>query len=85
MTGILTSDLLDSKIFVHVAAARGAPGTGAGYAARVRDTRSYDAISRDVLGRWTYPLVPDAHMPGGETYGLRQELRYVAQDVVLSR
>ena len=83
MTGILTSDLLESKIFVHVApaaphsadAANGRAagegslwmprrGKGWGYAARVKDTQSYDAISKDILARWLAPLGPGGNMPG---------------------
>lgn len=29
------------------------------YAARIDNYRSYDAISKDIIQRWTYPLVPD--------------------------
>ena len=29
------------------------------YAARVHGLRSYDRVTKDVLGRWLYPLVPD--------------------------
>ncbi len=32
------------------------------YAARVHSLRSYDAVSRDVLNRWTYPYVPDTRV-----------------------
>lgn len=32
------------------------------YAARVQDFRSYHAISRDVVTRWVYPLVPDVQL-----------------------
>lgn len=34
------------------------------YAARVSSTRMYDSVSRDVLARWTYPIVPDCNMLG---------------------
>ncbi|KAL9000834.1 MAG: hypothetical protein Q9169_000588 [Polycauliona sp. 2 TL-2023] len=38
-----------------------------GYAARVRSLRAYDAVSKDIRGRWTYPLCPDSnHVPGHE-------------------
>ena len=33
-----------------------------GYAARVHSFRSYDAISRDVMARWSYPFVPDTNI-----------------------
>ena len=31
------------------------------YAASVSNLRSYDAVSRDVIGRWVYPLSPDVN------------------------
>ncbi|KAN0063957.1 translation initiation factor eIF-2B epsilon subunit, GEF [Thecaphora frezii] len=100
--GILTSDLLDSKIYVHVAPT-GPPGSrcaasssanhtvvgtstyGRGYAARVKSPAAYDAISRDVIAKWTHPLAPSGCLPGGERYSPRAGLRYVGKDVVLSR
>ena len=30
-----------------------------GYAARIDNFRSYDTVSKDVIQRWTYPMVPD--------------------------
>jgi translation initiation factor eIF-2B subunit epsilon len=38
------------------------------YAARVFNLQSYEAISKDVLGRWTYPLVPDSNLLAGQSY-----------------
>ncbi|OAA56958.1 translation initiation factor eif-2b epsilon [Niveomyces insectorum RCEF 264] len=38
------------------------------YAARVTNLASYDAVSRDVLGRWTYPYVPDSNLVPGHSY-----------------
>lgn len=100
--GILTSDLLDSKIFVHVAptglssssvqvASSSFPqvvGTatyGRGYAARVRSPADYDAISRDVLNRWTHPLGPAGYLPGGQRYSSRSGLKFLGKNLVLSR
>jgi len=34
------------------------------YAARVDNFRSYDTISKDIMQRWTYPLVPDVQYFG---------------------
>lgn len=48
--GILTSDLLESKIFLHV-------GEN-GYGGRAQDTQTYDEIARDILRRRTSPLTP---------------------------
>ena len=103
--GVLTSDLLQKNIHCYVAKE--------GYAARVRDTRSYDSIrfvsgyffhyssficeptrilflggcSKDILARWTFPLVPDDNHPGGHVYEYLRGNKYIAKDnsVVLSR
>ncbi|KAF8969966.1 nucleotide-diphospho-sugar transferase [Flammula alnicola] len=77
--GILTSDILMKNIYCYVAEE--------GYAARVQDTRSYDSISKDILSRWTFPLVPDDNHPGGHVYEYTRGNRYIAKDntVVLAR
>ncbi|KAJ3516892.1 hypothetical protein NLJ89_g845 [Agrocybe chaxingu] len=77
--GVLTSDLLMKNIYCYVAEE--------GYAARVQDTRSYESISKDILSRWTFPLVPDDNHPGGHIYDHTRGNRYIAKDntVVLAR
>ncbi|EIW60017.1 translation initiation factor eIF2B catalytic subunit epsilon [Trametes versicolor FP-101664 SS1] len=77
--GVLTSDLLIKNIYCYVAKD--------GYAARVADTRSYDAVSKDILSRWTFPLVPDDNHPGGHSYEHLRGNKYIAKgnSVVLSR
>jgi len=77
--GVLTSDLLMKSIYCYVAKE--------GYASRVQDTRSYDAVSKDILARWTFPLVPDDNYPGGHAYDHLRGNKYVPKDnsVVLSR
>ncbi|KAF8636741.1 hypothetical protein AX17_003544 [Amanita inopinata Kibby_2008] len=77
--GILTSDLLMKNIYCYVAKE--------GYAARVKDTKSYESVSKDVLSRWTFPLVPDNNHPGGHVYEHLRGNRYLARDntVVLAR
>ena len=97
MHGVLTSDLLMKNLYCYVAKE--------GYAARVQDTRSYDAIrfvrfffqragatidmraSKDILSRWTFPLVPDDNYPGGDAYDHLRGNKYIPKDnsVVLSR
>ncbi|TFK54991.1 nucleotide-diphospho-sugar transferase [Heliocybe sulcata] len=77
--GVLTSDLLMKNIHCYIAKE--------GYAARVKDTKSYDSISKDILARWTFPLVPDDNHPGGHSYEHLRGNRYIAKDntVILSR
>eukprot|EP00501_MAST-03F_sp_TOSAG23-6_P002599 GSMAST32.ASY1.ANO1.2740.1 assembled CDS len=38
------------------------------YAARVQDLRTYDAISRDIIHRWTFPVMPDSTFGLGASY-----------------
>ncbi|KAJ7740705.1 nucleotide-diphospho-sugar transferase [Mycena maculata] len=70
--GVLTSDLLMKNIYCYVAED--------GYAARVKDTKSYESISKDILSRWTFPLVPDDNHPGGHVYRHARGNKYVAND-----
>lgn len=39
-----------------------------GYAARASNLQMYDAISRDVLSRWTYPFIPECNIVPKQTY-----------------
>lgn len=40
------------------------------YAARVRNLRSYDAVCRDILGRWAYPICADNNLAQNQAYRL---------------
>ena len=60
--------------------------------ARVRNLRSYDAVSRDVAARWAFPLVPDANaLPlasagwGRPTYRSSRHFVYREQGVTAAR
>ncbi|KAL1852646.1 translation initiation factor eIF-2B epsilon subunit, GEF [Paecilomyces lecythidis] len=55
------------------------------YAARVRNLKAYDAISKDVVSRWAYPLCPDTNLLPGHTYELRRGNLYQEQGVTLAR
>ncbi|KAF7561995.1 hypothetical protein G7046_g2172 [Stylonectria norvegica] len=39
-----------------------------GYAARASNLQLYDAISHDVLGRWTYPFIPECNVVPKQSY-----------------
>ncbi|KAG7452606.1 nucleotide-diphospho-sugar transferase [Guyanagaster necrorhizus] len=69
--GVLTSDLLMKNIYCYIAKE--------GYAARVKDTRSYDSVSKDILSRWAFPLVPDDNHPGGHLYEHTRGNKYIAK------
>lgn len=54
-----------------------------GYAARASSLHMYDAITRDVLGRWSYPFVPDANLASGHAYERASGGAYLEAGVVL--
>ncbi|KAK4548834.1 hypothetical protein LTR36_008607 [Oleoguttula mirabilis] len=56
-----------------------------GYAARVKNLQAYDAVSKDVLSRWTYPLCPDTNMLADQSYQLQKGNVYKEDGVVLAR
>ncbi|CAL1538753.1 unnamed protein product [Lymnaea stagnalis] len=56
------------------------------YAARVSNMQTYDAISKDVIARWTYPLVPDMFGSSHkETIKYGRHNVYCGEDVTLAR
>ncbi|KAL1962955.1 hypothetical protein VTN77DRAFT_8801 [Rasamsonia byssochlamydoides] len=55
------------------------------YAARVRNLKAYDAISKDIISRWTYPLCPDTNLLPGHSYELRRGNLYQERGVILAR
>ncbi|KAL3649373.1 hypothetical protein CASFOL_005776 [Castilleja foliolosa] len=75
--GLLVDDIMGYKIFTHE--------IHSSYAARVDNYRSYDTISKDIIQRWTYPLVPDVQFFGNCVTKLERQGVYRASDVELSR
>ncbi|KAJ1561139.1 hypothetical protein HK405_004814 [Cladochytrium tenue] len=75
--GILESDLLGKTIYCHVISTK--------YAARVRSTQMYDSISKDMISRWTFPVVPDGNITGGLSYTYSSPHIYKEKGVILSR
>jgi translation initiation factor eIF-2B subunit epsilon len=75
--GILTSDLLESKIFVHVGKR--------GYGGRAQDTQTYDSISKDILRHWTSPIHPASTSWIGERFTEKRGWRYIGQAVKSDR
>lgn len=75
--GILTSDLLDSKIFVEI--------KSDAYSARAKDTVTYDAVAQDVLRRWTSPMAPGSSAWIGGMYAEKPGWRYIGEGVKMDR
>ena len=55
------------------------------YAARARNLKAYDAVSKDIISRWAYPLCPDTNLLPGHTYELRKGNLYQEHGVTLAR
>ncbi|GLT59688.1 hypothetical protein SLA2020_324940 [Shorea laevis] len=75
--GLLVDDIMGYKIFTHE--------IHSNYAARIDNFRSYDAISKDIIQRWTYPYVPDVKFCGNLGTKLERQGMYRATEIVLSR
>ena len=70
-------EYLGKTIYTHVLARE--------YAARVHDPHTYDAVSRDIIQRWTYPLVPDSNLLPECTYRCNAHCVYKENGVTLAR
>lgn len=55
------------------------------YAARVQSLRAYNAVTKDVISRWTYPLCPDSNLVKGQSYHLGKGKIYQENGVALAR
>ncbi len=74
MRGILfNEDITGNHIYTRIISDQ--------YAVRVSNLHTYDAISRDVIHRWVYPLVPDNIT--GENYSYGRHNIYLGGDVML--
>jgi translation initiation factor eIF-2B subunit epsilon len=78
LPGILGQfEYLGKTMYTHVLSAE--------YAARVHDPHTYDVVSRDIIGRWAYPMVPDANLLPDCTYRCSGHMVYKETDVTLAR
>lgn len=75
--GILTSDLLGKTIYTHI--------VDSGYAARVSSLQTYDAISRDIVSRYTYPISIESNLLDDQCYSYQKGHIYKEDGVVLAQ
>ncbi|CAO1614714.1 unnamed protein product [Parajaminaea phylloscopi] len=78
--GILTSDLLESKLHLHIGSGSSendAAGASTSYGARCDSSRAYDGIALDVLTRASWPIAPGCPSWPGERLESRQGARYI--------
>ena len=79
-------ELNGKTIHVHILKDGQRNSSGGGiYAARARSLAAYDALSRDVIGRWAYPMCPDSNLKRDQSYVLRKRNVYEEKGVMLSR
>ncbi|KAL2622317.1 hypothetical protein R1flu_002522 [Riccia fluitans] len=57
--GLLSDEILGNKIHTYEIVGD--------YAARIDNLRAYDVVSKDIIHRWTYPMVPDIRFASPET------------------
>ncbi|KAG5087155.1 hypothetical protein JHK82_054552 [Glycine max] len=72
--GLLVDDIMGYKIFVHE--------IHSDYAARIDNFRGYDTVSKDIIHRWTYPLVPDVMNFGNTATKLERQGMYRASGIL---
>ncbi|KAL4565810.1 hypothetical protein LXL04_029916 [Taraxacum kok-saghyz] len=75
--GLLVDDIMGYKIFTHE--------IHSSYAARIDNFRSYDSVSKDIIQRWTYPLVPDVQFSINNPTKLERHGIYRASNITQSR
>lgn len=76
--GILVNEeILGNHIYTYIISAQ--------YAARVCNLHTYDAISKDVMHRWVYPLVPDIAPTDEPPYSYGRHNIYLNSGVTLAR
>lgn len=76
--GILVNEeILGNRIYTYVISDQ--------YAARVCNLHTYDAISKDVIHRWVYPLVPDIAPTDEPPYSYGRHNIYLNSGVTLAR
>ena len=76
MRGILDSDILGKTIHSYI--------LKEGYAASVTTQQMFHQISKDVMSRWTYPLVPENNTFTGTVYTHARRNIYLDKNVFVS-
>eukprot|EP01129_Flabellula_baltica_P010539 TRINITY_DN4468_c0_g1_i1.p1 TRINITY_DN4468_c0_g1~~TRINITY_DN4468_c0_g1_i1.p1 ORF type:complete len:538 (+),score=113.70 TRINITY_DN4468_c0_g1_i1:24-1637(+) len=76
IVGVIREEILSAKVHCHFV-------EKGEYAARVDCLRTYKAVHRDIINRWTYPIVPDNNAE--TSYTLSRFSIYKEKNVTLSR
>ncbi|KAI7864603.1 nucleotide-diphospho-sugar transferase [Spinellus fusiger] len=75
--GILTSDILGKTIYTHIVSEP--------YVARVENEQLFATVSKHLLNRWAFPMVPETNLKQGDDYEFARGNIYMSGNVSLSR
>lgn len=75
--GVVVDEVYKYKIFTHIISTE--------YAARVNILRTYDSVSKDIIHRWAYPMVPDCNFMGTTSYKYLRGNIYQEEGIKLAR
>jgi translation initiation factor eIF-2B subunit epsilon len=77
LNGVLNSEIFGHTIYCNI--------VEDDYVARVRSMHLYDSVSRDILARWTFPLVPESNIMATNLFHVSKNKIYKDSNVLLSR
>eukprot|EP01083_Nonionella_stella_P281915 959447_1 len=77
LKSLLESDIMGAQVYCHV--------VEAGYAARVKDLRTYDSVSKDIIQRWSYPITPENNCFGDSEFKFCRNNVYKESNVKVAR
>ncbi|XP_069129392.1 translation initiation factor eIF2B subunit epsilon-like [Argopecten irradians] len=74
---LINEEIMGNSIYLNVICEE--------YAARISNLIMYDAVSQDIMSRWTYPLVPDNTNSTESTVSYGRHNIYLSKDITLAR
>ncbi|KAJ8297595.1 hypothetical protein KUTeg_024126 [Tegillarca granosa] len=75
---LINEEIMGNTIYVNVVKNE--------YAARISNLQMYDAISKDIISRWVFPLTPDSNINNREnSLSCGRHNVYLSKDVTLAR
>jgi translation initiation factor eIF-2B subunit epsilon len=74
--------VLEEEVFTYKVAPHIVSGV---YSSRVNSLRAYESVSRDIVNRWMYPIVPDANFTGTTHFKFSRPNNYYESKISLGR
>ncbi|KAL6080494.1 eIF-2B GDP-GTP exchange factor subunit epsilon [Balamuthia mandrillaris] len=75
--GVVNDEVYKYKIFTHTISNE--------YAARVNILQTYASVSKDIMYRWSYPMVPDCNFMGTTSFSYYRSNVYKEENIKLAR